>query len=152
MDPEQLIMREAKLSDLRDIIALLQDDKMGISREGGERRMASYEAAFHAINQDPNHYLLVAEYQGELLGTLQLSFLPNLTFSGAWRAQIEGVRIKAEHRGRGLGEKLLKEAIQRAKVKGCKIVQLTMNKNRDSDVFYKKLGFEDSHIGFKLYL
>ena len=88
-----------------------------------------------------------------MIGTFQLTTIPYLTFQGGKRAQIEAVRVKASARGRGLGREMLRWAIQRAKDKGCHLVQLTTNKQRDEAVrFYEPLGFKATHEGMKLYL
>ena len=88
-----------------------------------------------------------------IVGTMQLSYIPNLTFQGATRCQIEGVRIADRARGRGLGQTMIRWAIERAEKNGCGIVQLTSNKARERAIaFYEALGFEASHVGFKMYL
>ncbi len=87
------------------------------------------------------------------LARLQLTFLPYLPFQGGWRAQIEAVRVAADHRGRGFGRQLLRWAITQAERRGCHLVQLTTNKEReDARRFYQSLGFEATHEGMKLYL
>ena len=83
---------------------------------------------------------------------LQLSYLPNLTYTGRWRAQIEGVRIARDFRGQGAGRQLLEYAIERARTRHCHVVQLTTDKSRpDTLAFYEALGFETSHAGLKLH-
>lgn len=48
---------------------------------------------------------------------------------------------------------MLEWAIQKAKVEGCHVIQLTPDKKRpDALEFYKKLGFTASHEGMKLHL
>ena len=89
----------------------------------------------------------------DVVGTCQLSFLPGLARRGAFRAQIEAVRVRADHRGRGLGEGMIAWAIAEAGRRGCALVQLTTDKARtDAHRFYERLGFVPSHVGFKLYL
>ena len=98
----------------------------------------------------PNQ-LIVVEANNELIGMLQLTFIPYLTHMGSWRCLIEGVRIHADYRGKGIGEKMFAFAIEQAKKKGCNLVQLTSDKQRpDAIRFYEKLGFKASHEGFKL--
>lgn len=65
------------------------------------------------------------------MGVLQRTFIPSLTYQGAWRAQIDGVRVSKTERGRGVGEALIREALGRARNHGCQIVQLTTDKRRD---------------------
>ena len=108
-------------------------------------------AAFDAIRSDPNHRLVVAERDGEIVGTVQISFIPGLANNGAWRGQLENVHIRADQRGKGLGGEMIEWAIKRCRKKGCAMVQLTSNKLRtDAHRFYERLGFKKSHEGFKL--
>lgn len=140
--------------DLPAIVALLADDDKGRVREtAGDTLDAGYGMAFAAIHVDPNQHLLVAELDGAIVGTFQLSFLPGLSFRGAWRGQIEAVRIASPLRGRRLGREMILWAIDRCRERGCRIVQLTTHASRErAHAFYERLGFERSHIGMKLHL
>ncbi len=133
---------------------MLADDELGRIRESpGTPLKSGYLDAFHSIQADPNNELMVCESDGELLGMLQITFIPYLTYVGGWRALIEGVRVSSTQRGKGIGGRLLEWAIDRAKEKGCLIVQLTSDKRRpDAIRFYEKLGFKASHEGMKLWL
>jgi GNAT superfamily N-acetyltransferase len=112
-----------------------------------------YRAAFDEIAADPNHRLIVAEQGGEVVGTLQISFLPGLPRFGMKRGILENVHIRADQRGSGLGTQMVQWAIERCREAGCGMVQLTSNKVRkDAHRFYVKLGFAQSHEGFKLLL
>ena len=96
---ENVTIRRAGASDLAAIIALLADDELGRTREDVSTPLNNnYVAAFHAIQADPHQLLVVAVNREHVVGTLQLSFIPGLSRLGAWRGQIEGVRIAAEHR------------------------------------------------------
>lgn len=147
-------LREATRQDVPSIVALLGQDQLGHHRETpGEPLPDGYWKAFDAIDDDPNNLLVVAEDQGVVVGTLQLTFLPYLTFRGGWRGQIEAVRIAAERRGEGVGRQMMEWAIDQARRRGCHLVQLTTNRTRkDARRFYESLGFESSHDGMKLYL
>ena len=112
-----------------------------------------YRAAFDEITADPNHRLIVAERNGEVVGTLQLSFIPGLPNFGMKRGLLENVHIRADQRGTGLGSEMVLWAIERCRDAGCGLVQLTSNKLRlDAHRFYEKLGLTKSHEGFKLRL
>ncbi|MFK7958511.1 MAG: N-acetyltransferase family protein [Lysobacterales bacterium] len=144
--------RVAMKSDLTLLVALLADDAVASARETAQV-LAAHEKAFAAITDDPNHELLVAEVDGQLMGFCQLSFLPGLTYAGGWRAQIEGVRVAPQARGQGIGAQLIHEAIERARRRSCVLVQLTTDQRRsDALSFYLKMGFVDSHRGMKLRL
>lgn len=146
--------RRAVAADLPAIVALLADDPLGAAREDPREPLdPAYLAAFAAIEADPNMLLAVAELDGEVVGTLQLAFLPGLSLRGAWRGQVEAVRIAAAHRRRGLGRRMMAWAIETCRARGCRLVQLTADKRRrDAHRFYERLGFRASHEGFKLVL
>ena len=147
--------RKASETDLPGIIHMLADDKLGQTREILSNPVdARYAAAFAAITADPNQLLAVAVGADDgLAGCLQLSFIPGLSRTGMWRAQIESVRISADHRGSGLGSRFIEWAVEQAKARDCGLIQLTSDKTRpDAIRFYERLGFVASHEGLKLSL
>lgn len=112
-----------------------------------------YRAAFDVIDADPRQRLIVAERNGEVVGTLQISTVPGLNQFGMTRGLLENVHIRADQRGTGLGTEMVLWAIEVCRQSGCGMVQLTSNKVRvDAHRFYEKLGFAKSHEGFKLKL
>lgn len=151
---DALTFRAATRADLLTIARLLAADPLGAERESPKDPLEpEYEAAFAAIDADANNELLVAEHGATIAGVLQITYLPSLTYRGSWRAQIEGVRVSAELRGRGVGRALMGEAIERARRRGCRLVQLTTDNRRpDAIRFYEQLGFRASHSGMKLHL
>ena len=151
----ELIFRKAKEGDIPSIIKMLADDKLGSIRENYKVPLPKkYYDAFQNILQDKNQELIILENeQKDVIGTLQLTFIPYLTYQGGLRAQIEAVRIQKKFRGEGFGKKIFKWAINRSRDKGAHLVQLTTDKHRpDAIEFYKALGFKDSHKGMKLHL
>lgn len=146
-----MIFRAATAEDVPAIVALLADDALGARREApGD---PAYAEAFAAIAADPNQLLAVADEDGRVLGCLQLTFIPGLSHRGAWRGQIESLRIAAGRRGTGLGRRFLDWAIAQCRARGCRMVQLTTDKSRaDARRFYASLGFTASHEGMKLAL
>ncbi|MFT5098612.1 MAG: ribosomal protein S18 acetylase RimI-like enzyme [Planctomycetaceae bacterium] len=154
MNQALLKFRKATEDDLPTIVSLLSDDPLGALREDLSHSLSpNYRTAFQAITSDPNHELLVADIEGAVVGVLQLSFIPHLTYEGGWRAQIEGVRVSEEHRSRGVGRALFESAISRARDRGCHLVQLTTDRRRPEALkFYIGLGFESTHDGLKLHL
>lgn len=151
---DSILFRPATRDDLEFIVALLAQDDLGQTRESLQETLPSnYIEAFTAINRDPANEVIVGIDANGIFGTMQLTYIPNLTFEGATRCLIEGVRVSDRVQGQGFGRKMFEWGIERARKKGCRIVQLTSNKARDGAIaFYDKLGFEASHVGFKLYL
>jgi GNAT superfamily N-acetyltransferase len=155
LGPSAVIIRRAEERDVRSIVDLLAADQLGATRDGvrAAEDLAPYQRAFHAIDRDSAHLLAVAEADAQIVATFQLSFLPGLARRGALRAQIEAVRVRADYRGRGLGEALMAWAIDEARRRGCAIVQLTSDKSRlAAHRFYGRLGFVATHEGMKLSL
>ena len=150
-DPK-LEIRQATRDDLPGIVRLLADDALGATRGRLEDPLpGAYLDAFDDIHGHPGHEVFVAVDGGEVAGCLQLSFIPGLTRLGMTRAQIEGVRIDKNRRGKGFGEALMKFAIDRARDRGCGLVQLTTDNARpDAHRFYERFGFKASHVGLKL--
>lgn len=153
MNEVEFSLRPAQKEDVPAIIAMLADDKLGQEREAFSDPLPdSYWQAFERIEQDPNQELMVLCADNRVIGTMQLSFIPYLTYQGGTRAQIEAVRIHKSHRGKGLGERMFRWAIARAKKRGAHVLQLTTDKKRPNALrFYEGLGFSASHEGMKLH-
>ena len=146
-------IRRACRDDVGVIVAMLADDPLGSGRERLEDPLPPcYFQAFEALERDPNIQLVVAQ-DGEsaVVGCLQLCILPGLSSQGSSRALIEDVRVAAHCRSRGIGEQLVQWAVAEARTKGCKLVELfTHNTRVDAQRFYKRLGFQPSHVGMTL--
>ncbi len=148
-----LIYRNALESDLSTLVHMLADDDLGRKREDSSKTLnPKYIDAFDGISSDPNNELIVACNNENIVGMLQLTFIPYLTYIGSWRCLVEGVRIHSGYRGHGLGKRLFQWAISRAQERNCHLIQLTSDKTRpDAIRFYESLGFVASHEGFKLH-
>lgn len=148
-----LIFRKALETDLPAIVNMLNDDELGRGRETVSEDLACYRRAFWEISADPNQFLCVVENNGRAVGTLQLSFISGLARGGAKRGQIEAVRVARDHRNKGIGRAMFDWAIEQCRAHNCTLVQLTTDKARtDAHRFYDGLGFEASHVGYKLKL
>jgi len=150
----EIIFRDATRDDLPRLVGLLANDHLGRQRERFEDPLPDcYYRAFDAIDADANNRLVVVEHDGDVIGTLQLTFIPNMTYQGGIRAQIEGVRVDDAYRSQRIGRRLFEWAIEAARERGCHMVQLTADKTRpDAHRFYESLGFTASHLGLKRYL
>ena len=148
-----MALREARREDIRRIVEMLADDEVARGREDFSGDMAAYEAAFDAIAADANNALYVWDHQGTVMGCLQLTFIPGMSYGGSWIAKVEGVRVDRSLRGLGIGEQMLDAMIEKSRARGCKQLQLTTDKRRvDAQRFYVRLGFEASHEGMKINL
>jgi GNAT superfamily N-acetyltransferase len=151
---DDIVFRIAVREDLLAIVRLLADDDLGSQREKYEEPLPqSYSSAFEQINDDPNHQLVVADLKGQVIGTLHLMFLPSLSYQGGLRAQVESVRVDRAFQNMGIGNRMMRWAIECARERGAHIMQLTTHQSReDAHRFYRRLGFTGSHLGMKLTL
>ncbi|GLQ52853.1 GNAT family N-acetyltransferase [Devosia nitrariae] len=150
-----LVFRDATPADIPAILAICDAGAAEGPRDVDPSTYTDprYRAAFDAIAADPNHRLVAVESEGEVIATLQLSFLPGLSRLGMWRCVLENVHVRADRRGGGIGSKMVTWAIEEARARGAGMMQLTSNKVRtNAHRFYRALGFEQSHEGFKLML
>jgi GNAT superfamily N-acetyltransferase len=144
----ELVFREAKLDDLERVVELIADDAVAARRTGsyGEPHLR----AFEAITASPDNELVVAESEGVVIGVLQLTFIPGISRNGATRLLVEAVRVDRALRGQGIGRLLMEHAHERGQERACVLAQLTSDKQRpEAHRFYRDLGYEQSHEGFK---
>ncbi len=148
-------IRRATVVDIKPILDLMATDSFRETAEKvTEENAYVYEKAFHLIDGDPHQLLAVVDdSQDNVVGTMQLTFIPGLLREGGWRCNIESVRVNPGIRGNGLGAEMMRWAIDQARARGCRLVQLTSNSERvRAHRFYERLGFTRSHYGFKLNL
>ncbi|WP_295045973.1 GNAT family N-acetyltransferase [uncultured Paracoccus sp.] len=140
--------RPALRDEVPAVVALLADDILGRTREGGD--MATYLAAFDAMQRQDGNMLIVGLLDDRIVACYQLLLIPGLSATASLRAQIEAVRVASDLRGRGIGASLIADAEARARTAGCGQMQLTTNRTRvDAHRFYDRTGFTPSHIGYK---
>ena len=145
-------LREARREDVAAIVALLADDELGAGRERvSDPPEETYLTAFERIDADPRNLLVVAQDdEGQVAGTLQMTFVPGLSNQGGELALISAVRVGSDLRGQGIGVRMMGWAMERARERGCGHVELMSHASRtDAQRFYERLGFVKSHVGMK---
>ncbi|GAA2245048.1 peptide synthetase [Rarobacter faecitabidus] len=142
-------LHRAARADIPEIVALLSDDEIGGAREAAE--IARYEAAFDVLTLDRSQHLAVArDDDNRIVGTMQLTVIPGLSRGGATRLQIEGLRVAADERSRGLGTAMLEWAHEYGRARGAMLAQVTTDEARErAREFYTRLGYETKHVGLK---
>ena len=148
----RIILRPARREDVAAIVRLLADDALGAAREVvSDPPAASYAAAFDEISANPRTLLAVAQDgSGAVVGTLQLTLIPGLSNQGAELALVSAVRVDSRRRGQGLGEQMMRWAMDEARRRGCTSMELLSHASREAaQRFYERLGFVKSHVGMK---
>ena len=147
-----IIIRRARESDLSQLIAMFAADDVGGHGDTTDAdAYDDYLRAFNMIDASQNEQLFVAERDGDVVGTFQILFNRTLTGRGSLSMIIEAVQTRPDMRGKGIGAQMIDYAIEEAKRRDCRLVQLTSNAARtDAHRFYERLGFAKSHAGFKM--
>src|SRR5699024_4392563 len=107
------MIREAQITDLRAILALLDEDVLRDFVEPASPS-AGQHAALEELIADPVHDVLVDERDGRLVATAQVSWLRVLIYDGGLLCQVESVRTSSDRRGEGIGRALMQHIIDRA--------------------------------------
>lgn len=152
-----IALRRARREDVARIATLIMlgspHPQMTREEIAAEAAHPSYLDAFAAIEASTHTSLVVAEEQGAVIGTIQVTLIPGLIARGRMRAKFESVHVAPERRGQGIGALMVAHALAFARENGAGIAELTSNKARsDAHRFYVRLGFEQSHEGFKMVL
>jgi predicted N-acetyltransferase YhbS len=148
------IIRAATEEDIPRILELYEELVITSSEVEQERNLSlkEYIKVYEQIKAMPGHELLVAEDEGEVVGSVVLITVPNLSHNASPWAIIENVIVTQKHRRQGVGKQLMEYAIAHAQEAGCYVIELSSNKTRhEAHRFYESLGFEASAHGFRLY-
>ena len=153
-DISGLLIRDAVEADVPALVSIFASDaKGGHGDTTDPQAKPDYVAAFHWIDASRDNRLFVAELDGEVVGTAQVTFVVTLTGRGSLKMLVEAVQVREDMRGRKIGEALMAHCIETARTHGAVMIALTSNAVRtDAHRFYERLGFAKSHDGFKYYL
>ena len=146
-----ILIREAQADDLEAIVRLHEEDSLGSHGDAWlPETKPAYEDAFAAIARSADNQLFVAIDGDRVVGTFQLTFIPNLTGRGALRVKVESVKVSSARRSQGIGAQMMMHAETMARARRAKLLELTSNSKRtDAHRFYERIGYDQSHKGFK---
>lgn len=155
IDPATLTIRTARRADVRRIASLIlmgsATQTLSPEEIAKEAALPDYERAFEEVDANADSTLFVVERAGAVVGTWQVTIIPGIAARGRRRAKFESVHIAPECRGMGIGAQIIRHALAFAKQQGAELVELSSNKSRtDAHRFYRNLGFDQSHEGFKI--
>jgi predicted N-acetyltransferase YhbS len=147
-------IRLAEERDVARIVELYRELTISDSAVEHSRNpsLADYQLVFAEIRSDPRQRLLVAEQQGEVVGTIVLLVIPNLSHNATPWAFLENLIVTERHRRRGLGRMLLEHAVGLARKSGCHMVELCSDvRRKEAHILYNSMGFEARAHCFRLY-
>lgn len=151
---DQITIRRADMDDLGALMRLMADDPISAGRGdvNDKADAPAYGRALARIIDDPSNEAVVAiDRDGIVIGTLQLTSIPGMARLGSTRLLLEGVRVASDRRSSGVGSAMIRWVTDvAAPAVGASLVELSSSVERtDARRFYLRLGFADSHIGFK---
>lgn len=143
----EIKIRRAKESDLTEILELLKQ----LHPKDKPLTLKESKNIFAQLTKNNNYYLLVAEINNKIVGTLYLVIIPNLTRGARHWAQIENIIVDEKWRRKEIGRKLIEYAVNLAKKNNCYKFFLTSNiKREDAHKFYKSVGFCKHGYSFRI--
>lgn len=134
-----LLIRRSRSDDEGSILRLLK-----LIPANNDLSEGDFRAAQLRFRESTSLDVLIAEYQGEIIGFLVLSYVSALTGLRAW---IDDIAVDPEKRRQGIGQSLVEAAIQRASRRGA--THLFMDTSRgspDAQRFYRACGFEQDGV------
>ncbi|MUL40374.1 GNAT family N-acetyltransferase [Streptomonospora sp. PA3] len=149
-----MIIRSAIRSDLGAILRLLRELGDTTPAQSSTVRMSSAAVrAWTRMENDPDRSVLVAERRGQIIGTLDLLVVANLTHDAQSWAIVDNLVVDPACRRGGVGRALVEEAVDRASRAGCYKIELLSHESRTgAHAFYSAVGFANSAEGFRRYL
>ncbi|MBB5433267.1 GNAT superfamily N-acetyltransferase [Nocardiopsis composta] len=109
--------------------------------------------AWTRIEADPDRSVLVAERRGQIIGTLDLLVVANLTHDAQPWCVVDNLVVDPASRRRGVGRALMEEAVDRASRAGCYKIELVAHESGHAlPEFYRAVGFDGSGEVVRRYL
>ncbi|MGO4406501.1 GNAT family N-acetyltransferase [Bosea sp. RAF48] len=150
----EITIRRARAGDVARIVELMMlgapTQTMTPEEIRAEAQNPGYAEAFAEVDASKDSELFVAERAGAVVGTFQVTLIPGLISRGRKRGKIESVHVAPESRSLGIGALMIKHALAFAAENRVGLIELSSHKSRvDAHRFYRNLGFDQSHEGFK---
>ena len=138
---------EADASSLQALLALYQT----LHPEENALDLLDAESILAAIAACEGSAIFIARAGDQIVSSVTLMVIPNLTRNGRPYALIENVVTDFRFRRMGLAGRLLKHAVAAAWGEGCyKVMLLTGSKDPGVLSLYGSAGFEQNKTGFQI--
>lgn len=143
----QPYFRDAVRTDLPAIGAILRGGQPDAADDTPP--VGSYRDALAEIDRTDGNYVLVAEYDSQIVAVLQLLAYRQLHDRGGRTAQIVMLRVADAYKTTGVGAMLLDHAGERASDLGCRRLQVSSSTARtDEHTFWERSGFVQLERGY----
>ena len=145
-----LVIRESTENDIPSILNLLYELERPRPMDDNEIKIFTNKIQDYFL--DSHKTILVSEIEKEIVGIVSIIYLQRLN-----RAKLEmyipELIVTEKFRYSGVGKKMIQHCIDIAKKKGCYRIRLESgNQRKESHIFYKSIGFEQSALSFTKYI
>ena len=143
-------VRKATAADIAGVLALYAQPDLD---DGKVLPLGEAVSLFEKFARYPDYTLYVAEQDGEVVGTFALLIMDNLGHLGTPSGIVEDVVVAPARQGSGIGQQMMRFALEHCREKGCYKLVLSSNAKRvRAHAFYELLGFERHGFSFRVNL
>jgi predicted N-acetyltransferase YhbS len=133
-----VVVRDARPADAAAVFALLGE--LGYPQESVEAVAGRIER----LRADPSGRVLVAEVGAEVVAAAGLWTIPHVV-RDSHLGRLTSLVVRADRRGQGVGEALVRAAEAEARRRGCTTMEVTSSRHRaGAHAFYARLGYTDA--------
>jgi GNAT superfamily N-acetyltransferase len=148
LDVAAIQIREATAADIPAVLALYAQPEL----DDGKVLPVAEAVALHArFARYPDYTLYVALEGNEVVGTFARLVMDNLGHLGAPSGIVEDVVVAPARQGSGIGQAMMRFALECCREKSCYKLVLSSNAKRErAHAFYEKLGFQRHGYSFRV--
>jgi len=147
-DRAALQIREATAADIPGVLALYAQPELD---DGKVLPVEDAVVLHQRFARYPDYTLYVALEGSEVVGSFALLVMDNLGHLGAPSGIVEDVVVAPQRQGSGIGQAMMRFALDRCREKRCYKLVLSSNAKRErAHEFYEKLGFERHGFSFRV--
>ena len=147
-DRAPIVVRKASAADIAAVLGLYAQPDID---DGNVLPVDQAVALFERFGRYPDYTLYVAEQDHEIVGSFALLVMDNLGHLGSPSGIVEYVVVAPARQGNGIGQAMMRFALERCREKGCYKLMLSSNAKRArAHAFYESLGYERHGYSFRV--
>ena len=147
-DTAAVQIREATAADIPGVLAVYAQPELD---DGKVLPVAEAVALHQRFARYPDYTLYVALEGSEVVGSFALLVMDNLGHLGAPSGIVEDVVVAPRRQASGIGQAMMRFALDRCREKRCYKLVLSSNAKRErAHAFYEKLGFVRHGYSFRV--
>jgi GNAT superfamily N-acetyltransferase len=147
-DSAPVKVRKASAADIPAVLGLYAQPDID---DGNVLTVDQGVALFERFGRYPDYTLYVAEQDGEIVGSFAILVMDNLGHLGSPSGIVEDVVVAPDRQSKGIGQAMMRFALECCREKGCYKLMLSSNAKRArAHAFYESLGYERHGYSFRV--